>query len=163
MTIPRSPLARKRAARGVAAIELAILFASLSILLPGLMLFGRVFNHYSVFKAAASDAAAYMATLPQAEVRDQVARDGHILIAKSMVTNAAAQAGIKYSSENFFTAIGCNGAPSCDGIETVPRTFSANVTFRLKDAIFPDASIRWMDTSGTSMVLYANSVSPYVN
>jgi Flp pilus assembly pilin Flp len=61
----------QKAQRGVAAVEFAVISSLLLILLTVPLFFGRVFWHYTAIQKAAHDAAWYLATVPQNDMKNQ--------------------------------------------------------------------------------------------
>jgi Flp pilus assembly pilin Flp len=67
----RTRIFDQRAQRGVAAVEFAVISSLLLILLTVPLFFGRVFWHYTAIQKAAHDAAWYLATVPQNDMKNQ--------------------------------------------------------------------------------------------
>jgi Flp pilus assembly protein TadG len=65
----RTPLQRRARQLGVAAVEFAVLLPLLIVLMTAPLFIGRVLWHYTVAQKAAHDAARYLATVPEAELR----------------------------------------------------------------------------------------------
>jgi Flp pilus assembly protein TadG len=124
MTRPSLPL--RRGQRGVAAIELAVILSGSLLLLPALVLFGRLFYQYSVMKSACRDAALYMASLPPAAVHDGTERNRAAGVAIRLVADAAEGAGITRSSVVTTAAVGCDGG-SCGS--SIPGSFRITTTY----------------------------------
>lgn len=60
---------RRRSEKGIAAIEMAVILPVLIILLAVPLFLGRVFWHYTVAQKAAHDAARFLSTATQVEMR----------------------------------------------------------------------------------------------
>lgn len=61
----------RTAERGIAAVEFAMLSSLLLVLLTVPLFFGRVFWHYTAIQKAAHDAAWFLATVPQNDMKNQ--------------------------------------------------------------------------------------------
>lgn len=125
MSRPSLPL--RRGQRGVAAIELAVILSGSLMLVPALVLFGRLFYQYSVMKSACRDAALYLASLPPAAVHDGNERNRAAGVAIRMVANAADGAGITSSSVVTTAGVGCDTGgcgPSIPGSFRITTTYT---------------------------------------
>jgi Flp pilus assembly protein TadG len=67
----RASIYKRSAQRGVAAVEFAVIASLLLVLLSVPLFFGRLFWHYTAIQKAAHDAAWYLATVSQNDMRNQ--------------------------------------------------------------------------------------------
>lgn len=123
---------QRRAGRGVAAVEFAILLPLLLILLAAPLYISRVLWHYTVIQKAAHDAALYMSTVPEAEIRTATL----VAAAKNLATDLANAelADLPPGDYPPVVAVECDGVP-CTGY-SVPSLIRVNVQMRVQDPFF---------------------------
>ncbi|HEU4775803.1 MAG TPA: TadE family protein [Telluria sp.] len=148
----------RKLARGAAAVELAVLLSATIVLMPAVALFAKVFFQYSVMKEATRDAAAYLASLPPAAVKDDTERARAIVIAQRMVQDAAAGASMSGTTTVEPAYVECDNH-SCAG--QVPDLFGVTVTFTIDDAIFNGLTGRWTDYENSTWEVTARSTVPF--
>lgn len=144
--------------RGAAAVELALILSATIVLMPAVALFARVFFQYSVMKEATRDAAAYMASVPRASLRDETERTRTIAIAQRMVSDAALAAGMTGATQVAPAYVECDNG-SCFG--EVPEILGVTVTFRIDDQIFAGLTGRWTNIEDSTWQISARSTVPY--
>jgi Flp pilus assembly protein TadG len=150
--------AGKRIARGTAAVELALILSATVVLMPAVALFAKVFFQYSVMKEATRDAAAYLASLPPAAVKDDSERARAIVIAQRMVHDAATGASMSGTTSVEPAYVECDNH-SCAG--QVPDVFGVTVTFTIDDAAFNALTGRWTDSEDMTWEVTARSTVPF--
>lgn len=157
---PAAPLrgAGKRLARGTAAIELAVILSATLVLMPAVALFAKVFFQYSVMKEATRDAAAYLASLPPAAVKDDAERARAIVIAQRMVRDAADGASMSGVTTVEPAYVECDNH-GCAG--QVPDVFGVTVTFTIDDAIFSAFTGAWTSEEDKTWEVTARSTVPF--
>lgn len=117
--------------RGIAAMEMVLMFPVMMALLAGPLLFGRVFYCYEVAEKAASHAATYLSTAPQINMKSS-AQAGH----EAAVAQAIAEAEVA----------GLNPGPSAPTITTlcdnatcsggaIPATVRVSVQMNVLDSV----------------------------
>ncbi|MES2264792.1 MAG: TadE/TadG family type IV pilus assembly protein [Pseudomonadota bacterium] len=128
------PLPRRARQHGIAAIELALILSLSLFLLPYILLFGRVFWHYTALQKAAHDAARYMSTLPQQEMGNVASAAAAATLARTMVSDAALGAGLTERPETALITVNCitatNVVLTCGGVNLpamVQVTFEVNI------------------------------------
>lgn len=146
-TTPKSA----RVQRGIAAIELALLLPVFLLLLTLPLYFGRVFWHYTVIQNAAQDAARYLSSVPQIEMKDPSRIAGVLGVANAII--GAEVAELNPGSYPPAVGIQCNGAV-CAGF-SLPSTVSVNVQLLMEDIFFFNAT-------GLSIPMTAVATYPYV-
>jgi Flp pilus assembly protein TadG len=150
--------AARRFQRGAAAVELALILSATIVLMPAVALFARVFFEYSIMKEATRDAAAYLAGLPAASVKDDSERARAIGVAQRMVAEAAAGAGMDGSTTVEAAYVECDNH-SCAGL--VPEVFGVTVTFTIDDVVFNALTGRWTDFETNTWEVTARSTVPF--
>lgn len=157
---PGAPLsgAAGRFQRGAAAVELALILSATIVLLPAVALFAKVFFQYSVMKEATRDAAAYLATLPPAAIKDDAERARVLVVAQRMVSDAAAAAGMSGTTSVEPAYVECDNH-SCAGM--VPEVFGVTVTFTIDDSAFNALTGRWTDYETATWEVTARSSIPF--
>lgn len=118
--------------RGVAAVEFAIMLPLLLLLLAAPLSMGRILWHYTVAQKAAHDAARYLASVPDGEMRTpalapfaaQVARD--IAVAEMVDLNPG--------SINPVVTVACNGGTCAGG--AAPVLVRVIILMEISDPIF---------------------------
>jgi Flp pilus assembly protein TadG len=148
----------RSAARGAAAVELALILSATIVLMPAVALFAKVFFQYSVMKEATRDAAAYLASLPPAAVKDDAERSRAIVIAQRMVHDAAAGASMSGNTSVEPAYVECDNH-SCAG--QVPDVFGVTVTFTIDDAAFNALTGNWTDHEDSTWEVTARSTVPF--
>ncbi len=156
--LPAPGVASRPAQRGVAAIELAGIMIFCFLMLPAVLLFARVFLYYSVFKSATDSAASYMASLPRAAIKDSAERARHEAIARRIITEAGAAAGLSSTILVEETSIFCGDSGCADA-----KQFGVLVTFRLSDPYLNHYTNEWTTDAGRTWKVTATSVVPLVN
>lgn len=155
---PGAPLRATGRRRGAAAVELAVLISATIVLMPAVALFAKVFFQYSVMKEATRDAAAYLASLPPAAVKDDGERARAVLLAQRMVRDAADGAGMTGSTTVEPAYVECDNH-SCAG--QVPELFGVTVTFTIDDVLFNGMTGRWTDGEDKTWEVTARSTVPF--
>lgn len=153
---PRGP--GRRAQFGTAAVELAVIIGATIILLPAVALFARVFYQYSVMKEATRDAATYLATLPEAAIKNDTERARVIAIAQRMVAEAAGDAGMAAATKLSAVVVSCDDHP-CNGL--VPDNLEVAVTFDIDDAKFAALTGDWTNEAERVWEITAKATIPF--
>lgn len=122
----------RRAARGVAAVEFAIALPILIILLSAPLYIGRVMWYYTAAQKAAHDAAQYLSTIPDAEMRSPGLISSSTAVAADII--AAELADLDPGSYPPVVTILCDGM-TCTGYAT-PAIVSASIQMRIQDPFF---------------------------
>lgn len=148
----------RRAQRGVAAVELAVILSATIVLMPAVVLFAKVFHQYSVMKEATRDAAAYMASLPQAAVKDAAERARAMLVARQIVQDAAANSNMLGGTVVQEAVVECDNH-TCAG--TVPASFDVKVTITLDADAFTALTGDWVHHEERFWEVTARSTIPY--
>lgn len=118
--------------RGVAAVEFAILLTLLVILLAAPLYLGRVLWHYTVIQKAAHDAALYLSTVPEAEMRTPA-----LIVAATKLANDLVDAELSDLPSGFYpptVTVDCDGW-TCDGYLT-PTRVGVKIHMRVQDPFF---------------------------
>lgn len=113
--------ARPRHQRGVAAVELALLLPMLLTLLAVMLLFVRAFLSYNIMQNAAHHAARYMASIPPADMGNFTRRTAAVAVARTLVQDAAAAAGLPVFPAPTMIGVFCGAVP-CDLDTSTPAT-----------------------------------------
>lgn len=139
-------------ARGIATVEFALMLLPLVLLLAFPLLFGRIFYQYEIARKAAHDAARYMASVPQADIKSPVRAPMEAAFAEAMA--AAATAALDQPPT---ITVQCAGNP-CIG--TLPTTVRVLIQLRLDDPVFKQLT---GDVTGDfGLLLDADVRMPYV-
>ena len=148
----------RRLAGGAAAVELAMILSATIVLMPAVALFARVFYQYSVAKEATRDAAAYLAGLPPAAIKDSAEMARAMGVAQRMVSDAALGAGMSGSTTVEPAYVECD-QHSCAGM--VPELIAVNVTFTIDDVAFNALTGSWTDYETSTWQVSAHSTIPF--
>jgi hypothetical protein len=120
--------------RGVAAVELALMLPLLVTVLAGSVLCGRSFWHYTVAQKAAQDAARFMATVPQSDLRSPGAAEPSVQVARWIAASETADL-----APGPLGAIDC--VVSCDGgacgESADPKVVTVTMGIDLLDPVLP--------------------------
>lgn len=127
-----------RRQRGIAAIELAIVAGVCCLLLPYMLVFGRVFWQYSVLQKAVHDAARYMASVPGRELGTEDGFTAARTRARAMVRAAAIAGRIDAPPPLETISVDCYQACMA-GEDAPPQTVRIYAAVRVKDELFGDA------------------------
>lgn len=150
--------AARRAQRGFAAAELAVILTATILLMPTVALFAKVFYQYSVMKGASGDAAAYMASLPPASIKDPTERARAVGVAQQIVREAASAAGMDTGTTVFEARVSCDGH-GCGNL--VPQVITVDVTFNIDGNDFINATGEWTDSEQHFWQITAYSTLPF--
>lgn len=150
---------RKRAENGSVAVEMAIILPIFLLLLTSLLFFARVFWYYSVAQKAAHDAARFLSTAPQADMRTigtGANEPASAAVARWIVNTEVevmrpvmnplriyVQCGIPATTGAYINYEDCG-----DG---VPQTVRVFVTMRMRDNMFPDFTWDYFGEDGLRM------------
>ncbi|HEV7814372.1 MAG TPA: TadE/TadG family type IV pilus assembly protein, partial [Janthinobacterium sp.] len=140
----RFPLRRGRrprlqSQRGVAAIELALIFIATLALLPFTIWFGRVFYQYEVLVKAGNAAARYVASAPLAEMSTGASAKNVIATATKMIVDAAAGAHLSALPDPDTIGIRCIPM-TCGTPGSTPAMIEINFTVTMVDDLFFDTT-----------------------
>lgn len=117
--------AGRRAQRGAAVVELAIVITVMLLLTAGIVEFGRAFWYYNALDKATRDAARYLSALPAAEMTDSAQAATAIATAKDLVVGAVSGASVSPAITAANVAVTCDVA--C-GSPTKPLNVSVGIT-----------------------------------
>lgn len=131
-TAAMKPVASTKRRRGVAAVEFAILLPLLVILLAAPLYLGRVMWHYTVIQKAAHDAALYMSTVSEAEMRTPALMTAARTLATDLV--GAELSDLPSGDYPPTVTVECDGWP-CDGYMT-PAKVGIKIHMRVQDPFF---------------------------
>jgi Flp pilus assembly protein TadG len=153
-SVCRRPTSRQR---GVAAVELAIILPILVALLAVPLFFGRVLWHYSVAQKAAHDAARYLSSVPQTEMKSEARITAVVEVARDIYTEEVAELNPGPFAPTL--TILC-GSYACAGL-SAPDTVRVSVQMRVRDIFFAPFTQSFTDEEG-GIVLTADVTMPYV-
>ena len=129
----RIPDARRaRRQRGVAAVEMALMLSLMILMLAAPLFLGRVFYHYEVAQRAVHDAAVYLSTVPQIEMKTSAQAANEAALAAAIVAEEIA--GLAPGPLAPVVAVQCDGSP-CAGF-SVPSTIRVVVLLDMFDEAF---------------------------
>jgi Flp pilus assembly protein TadG len=132
MTLVNRLPRNQRAQRGVAAVEFAILLPLLVVLLSAPLLVGRVLWHYTAAQKAAYDAARYLASVPEAEIRATGLAPAAEAAARAIAN--AELADLNPGLDPPSIRVSCDAGP-CNGF-SLPATVSVLVQMEMHDPFF---------------------------
>jgi Flp pilus assembly protein TadG len=149
----------RRRQRGSAAVELALILMLLFGLLTVPLLFGRVFMHYSMAQKAAHDAARFLASAPQRDIRWARLDSSEIGVAAlaraiARETLAEANTGLAVPAVDVY----CDGE-TCIG-NTTPTKVQVIVRMSIYDGLFGMHTGTY--TGDYGLALRADVSMPYV-
>ena len=128
----KTPSIRRRAQRGVATIELAILLPLLVLLLTVPIVFARYFWYYTATQKAAQDAARYLSAVRQTEIRSPTLVVHATDVARDIV--AAELSNVKVVGRPTVEVM-CDGG-ECYGNGVIPETVRVRIRMQYHDDIF---------------------------
>ena len=145
-------LIRRQPQHGVAAVELAILIAVLLPLLVTPIFIGKYFWHYTVVHKAAHDAARYLSTISEKEMRTRDLAEAAGAIAHGIALEEVADLNPGY--EEPIVQVFCGPSQLCTGINSsnpLPATVLVRVEVTMFDTLFGSVNTGW-DGFGISSV-----------
>lgn len=157
--VPTGARSARRRQRGSAAVELALILMLLFGLLTVPLLFGRVFMHYSMAQKAAHDAARFLASVPQRDIR-WARLDGREIGAAALARSIAhdmlgeANTGMAVPTVDVY----CDG-DTCIG-DVTPTKVQVVVRMRIYDGMFGMHTETYTGDNG--LALRADVSMPYV-
>lgn len=128
---------KRRNCRGIAAIETALVMFATTSLLVALVNCGRLAQHGAAVDSAASNSARYLATVPLAVLHESSQRDTALRLARKIVDDTLAAAGVDVSELQVFYS--CDPTP-CASLTaaSVPGKVGVQVVVQFHDALFPN-------------------------
>lgn len=147
----------RRPAKGSVAVEMAIILPIFLLLLAVPLYLGRIFWFYSVGQKAAHDAARYLSTVTQAEMRTPGGGFDEAKVAATARWIAQQELeGILPFSDGILIEVQCNGG-TCGS--AVPTTVHVGVKITLHDALLGDMTTPLL--GNTNLVLLGNVTLRY--
>lgn len=136
-SIHRTRLGKRKRQDGSAAVEFALVLPILFITLVPLILYARYMWHYTVAQKAAQDAARYMSSVSQAEMKSKklagYAKNIAIEIARREV------AELSPGEEIYDADIQCttsSGTHTCGSTTAIPTSVNIFINFKIFDTVF---------------------------
>ena len=126
------PSLTRRWQRGIATIELAVIFPVLLAFLGFSFFYGRVFWHYTAALKAAHDAARYFATVPQHDFKSPTRTGFAVAVARSIALQETADLNPGPYPPNI--GVMCDGF-SCAGFAP-PTVITVAIQLNMFDTIF---------------------------
>ena len=152
----------RKGERGSAAIEFLAVVPILLLFLALSLFFARVFWYYSVAGKAAHDAARFLSSTTQVEMKTQGSSDGGdasvAILAKSIASAELAE--IKPVLDYWTIGVYCDGEEVCGG--TVPQTVRVKVRMTVRDGLFDIFSDQFYDEDAGGLPLIADVTMRYV-
>jgi len=129
-----SPFKRWRQS-GAAAVELALLLPIFVFLMSFPLFLGRYFWHYTAAQKATQDAARYLSTISEREMRDPALAEAAAALANDIVQKEIAE--LNTGGLRPRVAVLCGDVP-CQGVTTspLPETVTVNARMDMADHIF---------------------------
>lgn len=151
---------RKRAETGSVAVEMAIILPIFLLLLTSLVFFARVFWYYSVAQKAAHDAARFLSTATQADMRT-VGTGGNEATSAAIarwIANTEVEAMQPVMSP-LWIYVQC-GVPTGTGGyinygncgDNIPQMVRVRMSMRMRDNIFPDLTWEYFGEDGLQLI-----------
>jgi hypothetical protein len=154
-------VSKRRRAKGVAAVELAIWLPLLVLLLGAGLFLGRLFWHYTVAQKAAHDAVIFLSQANVREMRMPPA-GGSTETPIAALTRKIAQEELAELRPGgpypISITVLCDGA-TCDGL-TVPSRVTVWIRMAVFDDFFPDITAQFGGSD--SIILQANVTAKFV-
>lgn len=147
-----APSRPARRPRGIAAVELALILPTLVLLLALPLFFGRALYHYQIMQRASHDAARYLASCAEVDLRSP-ARTADVVAAARAIVVAELDGGSAGSAAPL-VSISCNGG-QCSGY-FVPATVTVQVTDLLEDDVLPFYSYNLLGARGLPLSVTAS-------
>ncbi|MRV71069.1 hypothetical protein GJ700_04965 [Duganella sp. FT92W] len=128
-------VAPRRARRGVAAIELALVLCASVLLAPALLSIGTVFLNYVALHKAVHEGARAMAALPPQALGNNAAIVQARAATAALVVATAQQAGLATPLTADIVFVGCDGV-ICNALPASTVTVSASVNVPMLPGLF---------------------------
>lgn len=124
--------------RGIAAIELTLVVGVCLVLLPAMLVFGRVFWHYSVLHKATHDAARYLSSVPLYELQFEKSYLAARTQAREMLIAALIAGRVDSPPTHEQIEVRCD--QGCVGGQSapLPRTITVTAKMVVRDNLFGD-------------------------
>jgi len=145
-----------RRPRGIAAVEMALILPTFALLLALPLFFGRALYHYQVMQRASHDAARYLASCAEVDLKSPTRSAEVVAAARAIVVAELDGGGAGRAAP--LVSISCNGG-QCSGY-FVPTTVTVQVTDLLEDDVLPFYSYNLLGASG--LPLSATATMRYV-
>jgi Flp pilus assembly protein TadG len=145
--------------QGSVAVEAALVLPILLLFLAVPLFFARVFWYYSVAEKAAHDAARFLSTATQVEMKTQTGGGGDAPLANVARSIADAEIEeIKPALDAWSIAVQCDLSPC--GI-AVPQTVRVQVRLRISDNIFAPITDPYYKVAGEGLLLTSDLTMRY--
>lgn len=148
----------RRAERGVAAVEAAVLLPILIFLLAAVLLVGRYFWYYTAAEKAAHDAARYLSSVSQREIKTPASGGGGPAVMQIAYQIATQETGEIKSDYPPFINIECKPQP-CSGFN-VPSKVRVFIQVPITDPFFSAFTTAFAGEEG--FLLTTDVTMPYV-
>jgi len=122
--------------RGIAAVELALLLTGSLLIVPCMLLFGRVFWEYTVLQKAVHDGTRYLASIPASDMTNASAYFAARAAARHIVLDAIVAGGLAALPDPELIQVAC--VPNC-GSAALPDTIRLTVDLSVSDAQYGDS------------------------
>jgi cbb3-type cytochrome oxidase subunit 3 len=144
--------------RGSVAVEMAMILPILLLVLAVPLFFARVFWVYSVGQKAAHDAARYLSTATQAEMRTPGGgfNEARVAAVARWIAQQELEEIVPFT-DGIPIAVLCDSGP-CGGI--IPQTVHVKIQINLHDGILENLTSEYI--GNTSMVLFGDVTLRYV-
>lgn len=121
--------------RGAAAVELALLLPIFVFIMSFPLFLGRYFWHYTAVQKATQDAARYLSTISEQEMRDPVLAESAAALAASIVQMEISE--LDSGGQRPRIAVLCGEDP-CQGVtsSSLPETVTVGIRMDMVDHIF---------------------------
>lgn len=140
---------RDRAAqqRGIAALEMLLVLPLLLLVLAGLLYFGRYFSYYTAAQKAAHDAARYLATVSQREMKTPSGSGAQVpVIQIAQAIGLQELAGLNPGPIPITIAIECKPYV-CSGL-VIPAKVRVQILMQVTDQLFAPLSYVFLGEGG---------------
>lgn len=147
----------RRAQRGVAAIEFALIILVIITLMAAAYEFGRVTWQYNVLQKAAHDAARYLSSAPRVELSTTSGRNAAMATTRQIVFDALSAAGVVLQDPSDLDVV-CDFCGSASFVPSAMRV-KLFVVLNRNDSLFAGLSFGWLP----DLALNADITVPYAN
>lgn len=145
--------------RGGAAVEMAIVLPILVLFMALPLFFGRVFWYYSVAQKAAHDAARFLSSATQTEIRSTGSGSEAQVAGLARTIAEMELNGIQPGLAGRTITVLCD-TDSCGLV--VPQTVRVSIKLTVRDGIFDDFTSQFYGEDGYGLLLKADVTMRYV-